>query len=93
MSRTRLEPAKPGPFHRVRILAADAGLGPDNPDFLVVSGPVLPYATGSFGSVLYLSSLHELPDREASLAEAGRVLGPEGRCGSVKTRLPGDVSR
>lgn len=57
-----------------RNLARSEGANADNPSFVEVAGTALPFAGGSFGSVLYLSSLHEMADRRASLAEAGRVL-------------------
>lgn len=60
-------------------LLAERVLGKqDRPSFVVSRASTLPFPDGTFGAVLFLSSLHEIKDRLAVLAEAGRVLAPDG---------------
>ena len=61
--------ARPGPRHR-----------PPGPPLVAGRGEALPFASGSFDLVLYFNSLHHVPLAEQwrALAEAARVLAPEG---------------
>ena len=61
--------ARPGPRHR-----------PPGPPLVAGRGEALPFASGSFELVLYFNSLHHVPLTEQwrALAEAARVLAPEG---------------
>jgi ubiquinone/menaquinone biosynthesis C-methylase UbiE len=55
--------------------AASAGVGVD---FRIASGEALPYADGWFDTVIFSNSLHHMPDPDAALREAARVLAADG---------------
>jgi SAM-dependent methyltransferase len=58
-------------------LDADALAGQDR-ETVVADMRALPFPDGSFGSVLSVQSLEHVPDPDRVLAEAVRVLGPDG---------------
>jgi SAM-dependent methyltransferase len=71
---------------RLGISAADvdASVGVDVVDWgggctIVPSSASLPFAEGSFDTVTIIASLNHIPEREATLREARRVLRPAGR--------------
>lgn len=57
------------------------------------SGMDLPFGQGTFDVVLFSLSLHHHPEPETALAEAGRVLAPEGRILVLEPAVHGEVQR
>lgn len=78
------------PYFEGRLLACDASWGMlqqaseklsaygDRIQLLQLAAEPLPFTTGSFGAVTMLEALEFLPDRQAALREAIRVLAPGG---------------
>ncbi|GAA0348668.1 class I SAM-dependent methyltransferase [Streptomyces blastmyceticus] len=59
---------------------ARRGVGPGATTVHVAGdGCALPFASASLDALLYSYSLEEMPDQQAALAEAGRVLRPGGQ--------------
>ncbi|HIP79143.1 MAG TPA: SAM-dependent methyltransferase [Kiloniellaceae bacterium] len=68
----------PQPHQLARARAAPAA---GSERYCVAQGQALPFNDGSLDVVIYFNALHHVPvaDQEAALAEAARVLRPDGR--------------
>jgi SAM-dependent methyltransferase len=75
---------------------AQGGVGVDvhqwgSVDVIVDDASRLPFPDGAFGTVAIVAALNHIPNREATLREARRVLAPGGRL--VLTMIPPGISR
>ncbi|MDR1241515.1 MAG: class I SAM-dependent methyltransferase [Deltaproteobacteria bacterium] len=63
----------------------------ENIDLLIESAAHLPFADDSFDTVCCVAALNHIPEREAFLREAVRLLTPQGKF--IMTMLPAGISR